>query len=123
MLNPFNWAEVGQVTAVYFETTWCIALPTNYHYFRVRETIANVVGLFPPANLTVNQAPGGIRLDWTGGPGASYKVDWTPTIAPTVWTPFTNVFTSTNTSFTFTDDGSQTGGLGGMRYYRVYQVP
>jgi hypothetical protein len=50
-------------------------------------------------------------------------VEWTPFLAPPTWTAFTNLITSTNTTFRFLDDGSQSGGLGAMRYYRLQQVP
>jgi len=39
------------------------------------------------------------------------------------WTTFINVITSTNGTFSFTDDGSNSGGFGGNKFYRVRTVP
>jgi hypothetical protein len=37
-LSDTNWTVVSPtITAVGSQTTWCLALPSNYHYFRVRE--------------------------------------------------------------------------------------
>lgn len=124
-ITDTNWTTVSPtITAAGYSTTWCLNLPSIYHFFRVREglTLSRFVPA-PPFNLTVTPGPGGMRLDWLGGLGASYRVQWTPALVPSTWTSFTNTNTSTNTSFTFTDDGSQTGGLGASRYYRVQQLP
>jgi hypothetical protein len=72
-------------------------------------------------NITVT--PGGVVLRWTAPASASFNVQWTPTLVPTVWTSFTNIITSPTGLFQFTDDGTQTGGLGGTRYYRLLQLP
>jgi hypothetical protein len=42
---------------------------------------------------------------------------------PPLWTAFTNIITSTNGAFDFTDDGLQSGGLTGARFYRVRTGP
>ena len=65
----------------------------------------------------------GFTITWTGGLGARYQVQWTPALFPPTWTSFTNIITSTNTQFWFLDDGTQTGGLGTLRFYRPYQIP
>ena len=78
----------------------------------------------PPLNTTVTTGgTNGVTLRWTGGLGARYQVRWTPVLVPPVWTSFTNIITSTNTQFSFLDDGTQTGGLGGLRFYQPYQIP
>ena len=48
---------------------------------------------------------------------------WTPSLVPAAWSAFTDVVTSTNGVFWFLDDGSQSGGLTGPRYYRLQQLP
>ncbi|MBI3848777.1 MAG: hypothetical protein HY298_04755, partial [Verrucomicrobia bacterium] len=48
---------------------------------------------------------------------------WTPSLAPTTWNTFTNIVTSATGNFTFVDDGSQTGGLGATRFYRLLLYP
>jgi hypothetical protein len=35
------------------------------------------------------------------------------------WTTLTNLITSTNGTFNFTDDGTMSGGLGNAKFYRL----
>jgi hypothetical protein len=62
-------------------------------------------------------------LRWQGPLNASYRVQWTPGLVPPVWNTFTNVVTSPNTQYLFVDDGTQTGGLGVTRFYRLVLLP
>ncbi|NOS70104.1 MAG: S8 family serine peptidase [Verrucomicrobia bacterium] len=119
-----NWDIVSPtITAIDYSTTWCLALPSPYQFFRVAEGI--VVNPYTPPivinNITVT--PGAVVLRWTAPASASFNVQWTPTLVPTAWTSFTNIITSPTGLFQFTDDGTQTGGLGGTRYYRLLQLP
>ena len=101
-------------------TSFCVPLPSPYHFFRVVEGIAPNI---PPLVVTVTRVAGGFRLQWTGPITAKYQVEWSPSLVSPVWTPFSSVVTSNNGQFSFLDDGSQTGGLGTARFYRVIQLP
>jgi hypothetical protein len=46
-------------------------------------------------------------------------VQWTPGVSTAQWHTLTNVITSTSGTFIFTDNGSETGGNGSERYYRL----
>jgi hypothetical protein len=84
----------------------------------------NNSAVFAAASISsINKTNGGFTLNWTGQPAAKYKVQWSPSITPAAWTSFTNTITSASGNFTFTDDGSQSGGLGPMRFYRLQQIP
>ena len=61
-------------------------------------------------------------LQWTAAPTAVFAVQWTPTLSPPNWTTFTTPATSTTGDFSFLDDGSQTGGRGSTRFYRLLQT-
>lgn len=69
----------------------------------------------------------GFLLTWFAPSNDYFQVQWTPSLAPQTWSTFTNIvsynvgaFTSpTNTQFNFFDDGTQTGGFGPMRFYRL----
>jgi hypothetical protein len=65
----------------------------------------------------------GVLLQCLGPANSRFQAQWTPSLAPPAWTPFTNTLTSTNGVFSFLDDGSQSGGLAGPRYYRLQQLP
>jgi len=66
--------------------------------------------------------PGGFVLNWTAPVADRFNVQYATNLPP-VWMTFTNLITSTNGNFTFTDDGSQTGGLGGLRFYQLILLP
>jgi len=90
----------------------------------------------PPPPLT-NAVPisgiihtnGGFLLTWFAPSNDLFQVQWTTSLAPAVWTTFTNPPSisyntnfpagPTNAQFNFFDDGSQTGGFGPTRFYRL----
>ena len=57
-------------------------------------------------------------MQWTGPIYAQYLVQWTPSLAAG-WNTLPMIFTSYTGQFSFFDDGTLTGGLGGMRFYRI----
>jgi hypothetical protein len=73
---------------------------------------------------------GGFLLTWFAPSNYLFQVQWTTLLVPASWTTFTNIvsynvgaFTSpTNTQFNFFDDGSQTGGFGATRFYRLVNL-
>ena len=110
------------ITATDVVTTWCVPLPSVYHYFRVVEGLALNVVIPPPVITSIVHTNNTVELHWSGPTYASYHVQWTPTLAPPAWNTFTNVVTSTTGDFVFVDDGTQTGGLNATRFYRL-RVP
>ena len=103
------------------EMTYCIPLPTVYQFFRVAE------GAVPAAASSMSissmlKSTNGFSLQWNAPAGERFSVEWTPSLSPLSWSPFTNVVTSTNGTFRFTDDGSQTGGTGLSRFYRILEL-
>jgi hypothetical protein len=69
----------------------------------------------------ITASGGGTSLKWTAAPGAQFQVQWTDKLSQP-WNTDTNIITSSDGSFTFTDDGSQTAPLGVMRFYRLVQI-
>jgi subtilisin-like proprotein convertase family protein len=67
----------------------------------------------------------GFLLKWFAPTNDIFQVQWTPSLSPVNWQTFSNIITyigpptPTNGLFTFFDDGSQTGGFGPMRFYRL----
>ena len=83
-----------------------------------------VNSILPPTDFMITLVTNGLKLTWTAPSHEPFKVEWTADITPPrIWTTFTNLVTSTNRSFSFTDDGSQTSGLGGLRFYRLFYLP
>ena len=83
------------------------------------------VVVIPPINISsLLVLTNGYRFQWTAPTNLQFKVQWKTNLIPTLaWNLFTNILTSTNGTFTFLDDGSQSGGLGPMRFYRLIWLP
>jgi subtilisin-like proprotein convertase family protein len=66
-------------------------------------------------------------LVWFAPTNELFQVQWSPSLPPS-WFTFTNIISystyisDTNSKFTFLDDGSQSGGLGSSRYYRLIRA-
>jgi subtilisin-like proprotein convertase family protein len=62
----------------------------------------------------------GAQLQWTAPPGDKFQVEWATNLSqPMVWTADTNIITSSNGTFTFTDPGATNSP---MRFYRLLRV-
>ena len=78
----------------------------------------------PAVRITrINLETNGVLLEWSALASSRFQPQWTPSLFPPAWTPFTNVLTSSNGDFSFLDDGSQSGPLAAPRYYRLQQLP
>ncbi|HEV2394676.1 MAG TPA: S8 family serine peptidase [Verrucomicrobiae bacterium] len=109
------------ITATDYSTTFCIALASPFEFFRVRE---GLVLSAAPLNLSpILYSPNGVLLQWTAAPGTRFSVQWNLSLSVPDWSTFTNVVTSSTSSFSFFDDGSQSGGLSQTRFYRLLQLP
>ena len=119
-----NWVAVSPtLVAADVLTSCCIPLPSPYHFFRVSEGLA-VTSYVPPVQITsIARDTSGVRLQWLAPTNSQFQPQWTASLAPPDWTPFTNILTSTDGTFNFLDDGSQSGGLAGSRYYRLKHLP
>ena len=62
-----------------------------------------------------------VQLQWVAPTYEIFQVQWSSNLF--FWNAFTNVISSLNGTFNFTDDGSQTGGLGPYRFYRLLLLP
>ncbi|MBE0540346.1 MAG: S8 family serine peptidase [Verrucomicrobia bacterium] len=123
-LNSTNWVTVSpSITAVDYFTTWCEPPTSPFHFFRVVEGLALDTVVTAPVITSITHTNNTIVLEWTGPVSATYEVQWSPVLVPPAWTSFTNSVTSTNGQFRFVDDGTQTGGFGVTRFYRLQQLP
>jgi hypothetical protein len=77
----------------------------------------------PPIITSVGFASGGTLLQWTARTNLFFNVQWTAALAPAKWSGFPGLVSSTNGTFLFFDNASQTSGSDGERLYRLRQVP
>jgi subtilisin-like proprotein convertase family protein len=96
------------------------AIQVNFHLISVS---TNPV----PISITATNVGGtnSFLLTWFAPTNYLFQVQWTPTLPTNNWNTFPNIITystfitPTNSKFTFLDDGSQTGGFGTSRFYRL----
>jgi hypothetical protein len=129
-LMDTNWVTIASdITGNSPTTTYCIPLPSIYHFFRVGEGIPAATSAsvsFARVRITsIAKTGSGVQLNWAGDPNAKYNIEWSPTLNPPAWSTIPGTVTTTNGAglFQYTDDGSQTGGSNGTKFYRLNQVP
>jgi hypothetical protein len=121
-LSDSNWTTVSPtLTASDVSTTFCIPLPSDYEYFRVSEGIVQTPAL--PIISSLAFTTNAIVLQWSAPTNLLFRMQWSPSLAPTNWQSIPGQVSSTNGTFLFSDDGLHTGGLGAQRFYRLQQLP
>ena len=121
-LEDTNWVTLSPtLTATDVATEFCVPLPTPFEFFRVDEGLV----ITPPPLLigSITYGTKSVTLQWQAATNHEFQVEWTAALGSGQWVSFTNVLTSTTGTFSFVDDGSQSGGLGQTRFYRLRQLP
>jgi len=123
-----EWTVVDRLPASTEPLNYCIDLPAEHTFYRI------AVVETPPGNDGGQQAPqpasidsvqwvdGQVEVQWTGLPGRVYRVSYADSLLGP-WQEIDQSVTSDTASFVFSDDGTQTGGLGSPRFYRVVLLP
>jgi hypothetical protein len=99
------------------------ALEVNFHLIGTNSLNAVTISSIVHTN-------GGFLLTWFAPSNYLFQVQWTTLLAPATWHTFTNIISynpnfqasATNAQFNFFDDGSQTGGFGATRFYRLINL-
>jgi hypothetical protein len=89
-------------------------------------TTSSSTNPIPISSVTMTNINGtnNFKLVWFAPTNDLFQVQWSTTF-PSTWFTFTNIISyhtlisPTNSEFEFLDDGSQSGGLGGFKYYRL----
>jgi len=113
------------ITAFATTTTWCTPWPTPFGFFRVVEGIVPGPVVASPTTITsIVRTPTDVTLTWFGPDAGNFLVEWSDSLNPATWLPFTTLFPVEAPAgiFTFIDDGSE-GAFTGTRFYRVIQLP
>ena len=106
-----------------------------YHYYNyyITKVPSQVYDPSGTVVLTSNEAPppritnivrtnNAVFMQWSGPTNAQFQVQWQPALT-LGWNTFSNTITSPAGQFSFLDNGTQTGGLGATRFYRLVQLP
>ena len=114
MIGRFTKVATNTVSIYFTMSTW-----NPYTVVKMRSdfTITRPPRILPSSHSTTN-----FTFSWMAPTNVSFQVDYSSAM-PFVWATFTNIITATNGAFTFTDTGSQSGGLSGSKVYRLRTVP
>ena len=118
-------------------TTSAYIVPGGTYYLGVQNTNVSTVKYGIEVDFDRGNAPGsglpalvinsvkasgsGTTMNWTASATAQFQMQWTDDLAQP-WNTDTNVITSGDGNFNFTDDGLQTAPLGTQRFYRLVQI-
>ena len=122
--NAPAWIPVSPtIKATSGTITWCITLPSPYSFFRLSEGLSPHSAGNPVIPTSIVFSGNVLTLKWNAPPNLRFVAEYTDSLFPILWKPFPDYITSTNGVYTFTDDGTKTGGPNPTRYYRFLQVP
>ena len=116
-----TWTVISPaITATDTTTTYCVPISGSQMFFRVVEAASPAVPVINFSSLLLTR--GGFVLNWTAPATDRFQVQFATNLPP-VWMTIPDIVISPDGNFTFTDDGSQTGGLGALRFYRLLLLP
>jgi len=121
-IDDTNWVTISPtLTASDLITSYCVPLTAPLNFFRIEEGLV----ITPPPLVigSVSYNSTGVLLRWQAPTNQQFQVEWTASIDLPHWSAFTNVITSSSDSFSFLDDGSQSGSFTQTRYYRLRRWP
>ena len=110
MIERFTRITNSTLFIYYTLSTWN---PYTVVKMRSAFTIAPVID---PASLV--KPDKSFSFTWSAPTNITYQVDYSTNLA-SGWATFTNLITATNGTFNFTDDGTNSGGFGSTKFYRL----
>jgi hypothetical protein len=124
-VSVWDWSFAGpglpQQYGLNFTTVAAVAAGGYHDLALADRNQAASAGVAPQAVEAGMSLAGGFKftLNWIAPTNEAFMVQWTPAVSTVQWHTLTNVITSTSGVFTFTDDGSETGGNANERFYRL----
>ena len=114
MIERFTRITNSSLFIYYTMSTW-----NPYTVVRMRSqfTITPVINPSSLVRTTTN-----ISFAWNVPTNITYQVDYSTNLA-SAWTTLTNLVTSTNGTFEFDDTGTNSGGFGRTKFYRLQSPP
>ena len=114
MIERFTRVTNSTLFIYYTMSTW-----NPYTVVKMRSAFS-IIPVIDPGSVVHTRR--NVSFSWTAPANGIYQVDYTSALPP-VWSTFTNLVTSTNGTFDFTDYGTNSGGFGSTKFYRVRNWP
>jgi hypothetical protein len=114
LIEPFTTISNSTLYIYYLMSTW-----NPYTVVKMRSAF-NIVPVIDPASLVKLKTY--FSFSWTAPTNITYQVDFSTNLL-SGWTTVTRLITSTNGTFNFTDNGTNSGGFGIPKFYRLQSMP
>jgi hypothetical protein len=110
MIEPFTRITNSTVFIYYTMATW-----NPYTVVKMRSAFT-ITPVIDPASLV--KLKKSFKFAWSAPTNIIYQVDYSTNLT-SGWATLTNLVTSTNGTFNFTDDGTNSGDFGNTKFYRL----
>jgi Domain of unknown function (DUF4185) len=110
LIESFTRITNSTVFIYYTMATW-----NPYTVVKMRSAFS-ITPVIDPASLVKLKKK--FNFAWGAPTNITYQVDYSTNLT-SGWTTFTNLISSTNGTFNFTDEGTNSGGFGSTKYYRL----
>ena len=114
LIESFVNISNSTVFIYYTMATW-----NPYTVVKMRSQFA-ITPVIDPTSLVKSKKK--FSFAWTAPTNITYQVDYSTNLLMG-WAMFTNLITSTNGTFNFTDEGTNGGGFGTTKFYRLQSSP
>jgi hypothetical protein len=114
LIEPFITVSNSTLYIYYLMSTW-----NPYTVVKMRSAF-DIVPVIDPSSLVKLRKK--FSFAWTAPTNITCQVDYSTNLL-SGWMTFTNLITSTNGTFNFTDTGTNSGGFGNTKFYRLRSLP
>jgi Domain of unknown function (DUF4185) len=114
MIERFTRITNSTLFIYYTMSTW-----NPYTVVKMRSAFSIIPVINPTSLVKLKEK---FSFAWSAPTNITYQVDYSTNLL-SGWATFTNLITSMNGSFNFTDNGTNSGGLDGTKFYRLRVSP
>ena len=114
MIERFTTVQHNTLTIYYTMATW------NPYTIVLMKSDFTIIPQIDPQTMVFDNKK--FSFSWSAPTNGTYQVDYSSNLL-NGWTTFTNIITSANGTFNFSDNGANTGGFGNSKFYRLRTSP
>ena len=114
LIEPFTTISNNILHLYYLMSTWNPYTVVKMH------SAFSIVPIIDPTSLVKSKTQ--FSFAWSAPTNVTYQVGYSTNLTMG-WMTLTNLVTSTNGAFNFTDNGTNSGGFGNTKFYRLHSSP